>query len=358
MLEKSFGLFFFLKQPKTTRTTSHYVYLRITVDGISRDISLKRQWPANRWSQSTGRAVGSGRDAKDLNAYIEILSAKVYQAKSSLIEKDKSITAESLKNVITGRENETKMLLQLITKHNKKIEALMGKGYSPATLKRYQTIYQHTKDFIKWKYGTNDYCIDDLSYEFGADYVFWLRAIKNCANNSVIKYISNLKKIIMEYVRKGWLKNDPFIELKLIKDDVVRVALTKNELNAIANKTFVTDRLNNVKDIFLFSCYTGLAYVDISNLLKSQIVNGIDGIPWINIRRQKTGTSTRLPLLPIAMEIMDKYKDHPKCSEDDHVLPVLTNQKMNAYLKEIADLCGISKLLTFHIARHIRARVG
>ncbi|MGF7079123.1 site-specific integrase [Mucilaginibacter sp. UYCu711] len=352
MLEKSFGLFYFLKQPKTTKRPNHYVYLRITVNGVCRDISIKRHWPTSRWDQPTGRAVGTKLDAKNLNAYIETLSAKVYQAKLSLIENDKSITANSLKNKITGQGDETKMLLQVIVKHNKKIEALIGKGYSPATLKRYQTIFRHTKDFILWKYGTKDFSITDLNYEFGAEYVFWLRAFKNCANNSVIKYVSTLKKIVMECVRKGWLKNDPFIELRFIKDDVIRVALTKHELNTIANKTFITDRLNNVKDIFLFSCYTGLAYVDIRNLRRVQIVNGIDGIPWINIQRQKTGTPSRLPLLPIALDIMNKYKEHPKCSNGSYVLPVLTNQKMNAYLKEIADICGIITNLTFHIARH------
>jgi site-specific recombinase XerD len=352
MLEKSFGLFYFLKQPKTTKRPNHYVYLRITVDGVCRDISIKRSWPTSRWDQSTGRAVGKRIDAKSLNAYIETISAKIYQAKLSLIENDKRITADSLKNNITGQGDETRMLLQLIVKHNKKIEALIGNGYSLATLKRYRTIHQHTKNFIRWKYGTNDYNINELNYEFATEYVFWLRAFKNCANNSVIKYVSNLKKIIMECVRKGWLKSDPFIELRLIKDDVIRVALTKDELNAITNKTFITDRLNNVRDIFLFSCYTGLAYVDISNLRRTQIVNGIDDIPWINIQRQKTGTPSRLPLLPVALDIMNKYKDHPKCSDECYVLPVLTNQKMNAYLKEIADICGITTNLTFHIARH------
>ncbi len=309
MLEKSFGLFYFLKQPKTTKRPNHYVYLRITVDGVCRDISIKRQWSTSRWDQSTGRATGTKLDAKSINTYIETLSAKVYQAKLSLIENDKIITADSLKNKITGRGDETKMLLQLIVKHNKKMEALIGNGYSLATLKRYQTIHQHTKNFIMWKYGVNDFSINELNYEFGAEYVFWLKAFKNCANNSVIKYVSNLKKIVMECVRKGWLKNDPFIELRFIKDDVIRVALTKDELTTITNKTFITDRLNNVKDIFLFSCYTGLAYVDIFNLRRSQIVRGIDDFLWINIQRQKTGTLSRLPLLPVAFGNWSAYNE-------------------------------------------------
>lgn len=352
MLEKSFGLFYFLKQSKTPNCTTRYVYLRITVDGVSRELSLKRHWYVNRWDQLSGKAKGTKEDAKSLNAYLDTLTAKIYQAKLSLLEDEKKITATSLKNTITGQGDNTKMLLEEFQRHNKKLEALIGNGFSRRTLERYKTTYQHAKNFIRWKHQVDDLSISELNYEFAADFAYWLKAFKNCANNSVIKYISNLKKIVLECVRRGWLKRDPFLVFKLIKDDVIRVALTKEELEAIMQKTFASDRLNYVKDIFLFSCYTGLAYIDISNLQRTQIINGIDGYPWIMIQRQKTGTPTRLPLLPMPLEIMNKYKDHPKCIDKKHVLPVLTNQKMNAYLKEIADICGITKNLTFHIARH------
>jgi site-specific recombinase XerD len=351
MLEKSFGLLYFLKQAKTKNLDYKYVYLKITVNGISSQLSTKRYWVADKWDQSTGRATGIEDDAQELNYYLNTLSIKIRQARSYFIEADKEITAESLKNSITGKV-EKRMLLELIADHNKRVNALIGKGFSLATLQRYKTTYQHVKNFIEWKYEVNDLNINALNYEFAVEFVFWLRVIRNCANNSAIKYFSNLKKIVMECVRKGWLKNDPFIELRLIKDNVTQIALSKEDLNLISNKTFITDRLNNVKDIFLFSCYTGLAYVDISNLQRNQIIKGIDGMPWINIQRQKTATPSRLPLLPVPLEIMNKYKNHPKCIKESYVLPVLTNQKMNAYLKEIADICGITKNLTFHIARH------
>jgi site-specific recombinase XerD len=351
MLEKSFGLLYFLKKAKTKNLDYKYVYLKITVNGISRQLSTKRYWVADKWDQSTGRATGTEEDVQELNYYLNTLSIKIRQARSCLIEADKDVTAESLKNSIIGKI-EKRMLLELIADHNKRVNALIGKGFSPATLQRYKTTYRHVKNFIQWKYEVNDLNINALNYEFAAEFVFWLRAIKNCANNSAIKYFSNLKKIVMECVRKGWLKNDPFAELKLIKDNVTQVALSKEELNLISNKIFIADRLNNVKDIFLFSCYTGLAYVDISNLQRNQIVKGIDGMPWINIQRQKTATPSRLPLLPVPLEIMNKYKNHPKCIKENYVLPVLTNQKMNTYLKEIADICGTTTNLTFHIARH------
>ena len=352
MLENSFGLFFFLKQPKNQESSVRYVYLRITVDGISKELSTKRLWQPDRWNQSSGRAVGTKEDCKSLNTYLDLLCAKVYQAKVSLLDQNRPINAQTLKNVITGQGDEKRMLLEIFTQYNKQIEALVGKDFAYRTLQRYRTTYDHTKAFIKWKYNTEDLEINDLNYEFASEYGFWLKTIKNCGHNSAMKYISTVKTIIIQCIRKGWLKHDPFIDFKTVQKEVTIVPLTKEDLNAISKKSFNIDRLNNVRDIFLFSCYTGLAYVDVSKLRRTQIVTGIDGEKWIITERQKTGSPTRLPLLPVALAIMEKYNDHPKCRNDNYVLPVLTNQKMNAYLKEIADTCDINKKLTFHIARH------
>jgi integrase len=351
MLEINLGLLYFLKQSKAKNSDCKYVYLKITVNGVSKLISVKRHWVADKWDQYNGRAIGTEEAVLELNSYLSSLSNKIYQAKSYLIETGKPITAESLKNLITGR-TEKRMLLELIALHNKKMESLIGKGFTTRTLQRYKTTYQHVKNFINWKYAIDDLSIHALNYEFASDFIYWLRAIKNCANNSAIKYFGNLKKIVMECVRKEWLKSDPFINLKLIKDDVTRTALTKQELKTIGNKTFKIDRLNSVKDIFVFSCYTGLSYCDIKNLRWTQIMNGIDDQPWVTIQRQKTGVTSKLPLLPQPLGIINKYKNHHRCNDGNYVLPVLTNQKMNSYLKEIADICGIDKNLTFHIARH------
>ncbi len=167
-----------------------------------------------------------------------------------------------------------------------------------------------------------------------------------------MKYLGNFKKIVIKCIRSGWLTKDPFDNFKMTKREVERTALFKEELEVISNKIFSTDRLTQVRDIFLFCCFTGLAYADVKKLKRSEIAVGIDGGKWIFTNRQKTETSSRIPLLPTTLEIIDKYKDHPQCIHQDRVLPVLTNQKMNAYLKEIADVCGIKKTFTFHIARH------
>ena len=167
-----------------------------------------------------------------------------------------------------------------------------------------------------------------------------------------MKYLSNFRKIVNRCIRSGWLAKDPFVGFKMTKRVVEKTALTENELKKLGKTMFVTDRLNVVRDIFLFSCYSGLAYADVKKLKKSEIVIGSDSEKWLVSKRQKTDTAARIPILPVALSLIDRYKDHPQCLAQDRVLPVLSNQKMNAYLKEIADVCGIAKTLTYHIARH------
>lgn len=167
-----------------------------------------------------------------------------------------------------------------------------------------------------------------------------------------MKYLTNFKKIVMICVKNGWLARDPFSNFQMSRKAVNRVALTEAELNRIAEKDFGNDRLNQVRDVFLFCCFTGLAYIDVYKLNRKDIIDGIDNEKWLVIERQKTESQSRIPLLPVALEILDRYADHPHCEAKGKLLPVSSNQKTNAYLKEIADLCRIEKYLTFHLARH------
>lgn len=352
MLENSFGLLFYLKHAKNQKDGLRYVYLRITVDGKSAELSTKQLWSPSNWSIDAGRATGNKEDSRTLNAYLDTLSSKVFQAKKILIEDDKELSAEALKNVLLGKSTETRTILEVFQYHNEQMAALVGKEFAPLTLRRYKTALEHTRSFIQWKYKMDDRQIRDLDFEFISEFSFWLRSARGCNHNSAIKYMSNLKKIVLICVNNKWLKKDPFQGFKLTKKEVVKNPLSRAELQRLTEKEFEMDRLNNVRDIFLFCCYTGLAYVDVKQLKRADIVTGMDGDLWINTTRQKTDTPTRIPLLPMALEIMKKYEDDPLCSNRGVVLPVLSNQKMNAYLKEIATLCGISKTLTFHIARH------
>ena len=352
MLEKSVGLFYYLKQAKIQKEQRRYVYLRITVEGERREISIKRQWISGLWNTKTGRAIEINEEANGLNRYLDIISKKVYQIQRNLIDNGKPVTAENIKDILTGRGEKKHFILEAFQEHNAQMKALIGKEFAPATLTRYKTACTHLSNYIKWKYEKNDFEVKDLNYEFISQFVFWLKTERKCGHNAALKYLGNFKKIVLECMKRGLLTTDPFLGFKSKRNEVIPVALTKEELIKMTNKKFDIERLAHVRDIFLFSCYTGLAYIDAYKLSNTDIVIGIDGGMWNTTTRQKTNASTRLPLLPHAIAILAKYQDHPKCISKGTMLPVLTNQKMNSYLKEIADLCGIRKKLTFHIARH------
>jgi integrase len=178
-----------------------------------------------------------------------------------------------------------------------------------------------------------------------------LKGVKKVGHNATMKYLANLKKIVLICVKNDIIAKDPFFAFKFAKHEVDRIALTEHELRTVANKVFEIPRLEQVRDIFLFCCYTGLAYADVAKLSKMDIIEGRSGEMWINIKRQKTDSASRIPLLPPALKLLKKYESQLE-RLDKHLLPVLSNQKMNAYLKEIGDVCGIVKPITFHLARH------
>ncbi|MDE3183982.1 MAG: site-specific integrase [Bacteroidota bacterium] len=352
-MDQSFGLFFHLKKNKSVSTNELTVYLRITVDGIYSEVSTKRKCDPDNWNVSAGRLYGKSEAAREFNYYLDTLQQKVFETKRRLIEMDKELTAETIKNELLGRNNNPKyMLLEVFKHHNTQMAALVNREYAPGTLERYETSYRHTESFLQWKFKLNDIAIDKLNYEFITEYEFWLKSVRNCGHNTTMKYLANFKKIVIRCLKNGWLQKDPFIGFNMAKREVERTALTEHELQLLSAKSFSAERLSIVKDIFLFSCYSGLAYADVQKLKRSEIRIGIDGEKWIFTRRQKTDSSSRIPLLPPALHILERYTKHPQCKFGDKVLPVLSNQKMNAYLKEIADVCGITKNLTYHIARH------
>jgi site-specific recombinase XerD len=269
-----------------------------------------------------------------------------------LIHRNELLTIEIFKNKLLGIQERERMLIPIFQEHNRKIKELVGQEYAPGTLERYETSLKHTKEFLIWKYNISDINIEKIDHAFIMEYEFYLRSERKCANNTAVKYIKNFHKIINQCLANGWLNKDPFANYKAKIKEVIRDFLSESEIENMMNKKFVSERLELVRDIFIFSCFTGLAYVDVKQLSRNHLSFGIDGDKWIFKNRQKTDTSSKIPLLPIALEIINKYENHPACANENRLLPILSNQKMNAYLKEIADVCGINKELTFHIARH------
>lgn len=350
MLEISFGIIFFLKSPRKS-TNMRYIYLRITVDGIPKEISTKRKWDMNKWDEKTKRAIGTKEDARAINFFLDFLVTKINQYRMDLMYNERTITSQKIIDCILGRIASKVKVLEEFQMHNNEVYALVPKEFAKATYVRYKITRAHIKEFIRFKYDIDDIEFKELNHQFVMDLAFFLKTVKNCNNNTALKYISNFKKIVTRAIDKEIIFKDPFKSFKGKKDKTTNKALSNPELAILENYKFSTERLSQVRDVFVFQCYTGLAYIDAFQLKKSDIKIGVDGELWIMSSRQKTGSIINIPLLPKALEIMYKHENHPICLERGSVLPVKSNQKMNEYLKEIADLCKFIFVLNTHKAR-------
>lgn len=351
-MKTTVSILFYIKRAKVNNLGMCPIYTRVTVSAKRFEFSTNKFVSPDKWSTEGNKVKGTNEETRTINSHLDYLKNQILEAEKCLFKKDIGITSENLKNELFGKNETKRMLVPIFQDHNNKIKELIGKEYAPGTLERYTTSLKHTIDFMQWKYNISDIDIIKIDHVFITDYEFWLRSVRNCANNTAIKYIKNFKKIIRLCIANGWIDRDPFVNYKPKIQEVNREVLTQEEVMTIYSKQFKIERLNQVKDIFVFSCFTGLAYIDVKNLTKSHLSIGIDGEKWIFTHRQKTETASRIPVLPIADKIIQKYKNQPQCINKDRLLPVLSNQKMNGYLKEIADICGIDKNLTFHLARH------
>lgn len=343
---------FYAKKAKAAANGLIPIYMRITINGKRIELSTNRFIEISKWSTEAGKMKGTSEEARSINNHLDLLKNQIRDAEMELIYKKITITTEIFKSKLLGVDERARMLVPIFQDHNNKIKELVGKEYAPGTLERYTTSLKHTIEFMQWKYNISDIDITKIDHAFITDYDFWLRSVRNCANNTAVKYLKNFNKIIKLCLANDWIDKNPFANYKSKVKDVERVYLTEAEIQSIIEKDFKTERLSLVRDIFLFSCFTGLAYIDVKNLTKSHISFGIDGEKWIFTHRQKTESASKIPILPVTQMIIDKYKNHPQCNNEDKLLPILSNQKMNAYLKEIAGVCEIEKELTFHIARH------
>lgn len=353
MLEKSIGMLFLLKKPKNYQKGSlRDIYLRITVDGISKELSCKRKWDPLRWSRKANKAIGQKEDAKELNTYLDTLKTMAYDAKRQLLDRGKMVTAVAIRDGVTGAEEHRRKLLVLFKKHNDEMKKRIGNDVAKGTWTNFNASYNHTLDFIKFKYKMDDINILALDLDFIKDYYTWFVGIKKLCRNSALKNIANMKKIVLDAVDRSWLLTDPFAKFDNSRDEVNPTFLTMVELGRIAEKEIANERLRRVRDVFVFCCFTGLAFIDVKQLKCNEIVQGFDGEFWISKDRQKEGVLSQIPLLPICVDLLKKYENDPVCVAKEMLLPVLSNQKYNEYLKEIAAICNIDKELTSHVARH------
>lgn len=346
----TFSISFHLRKDKVDEKNAAPVFMRVTVNGERAEISTNRRFDITKWKD--GHPIGLSQDAKDFQKHLDSLKNLVYNIQRDLIDHHELLTAEKIKSRFYNQDDSTKTLIEVFEFHNSQVKQLVGKDYSPATYKRYETTFQHIKNFLQHTYKSDDIFLRDIKYDFITNFDFYLKTVRNCSHNSALKYIKNFRKVVFLALKNDWLSKDPFMRFTSKVQQVERDFLTADELTRIEKKRILMSRIEKVRDAFVFACYTGLAYVDVSKLTHEHIVTGIDGMKWIFINRTKTNTKSRIPLLPKAEEILEKYSALSHDYKEGPIFPDISNQKMNAYLKEVADLCGIDKNLTFHIARH------
>nr|WP_315154072.1 site-specific integrase [uncultured Flavobacterium sp.] len=351
-MKEKITLHFYAKTTKSNSSGLLPIYVRLTIDGKRLEYSTKKFIDASKWSKDLNRMKGNSEEARSINSLLDFTRNRINEIHFELLKESKTIQIDEFKNKLLGIKERERLLIPIFEEHNRKIKELTGLEYAAGTYERYETSLKHTKDFLYWKYNLQDIVINKIDHAFITEYEFYLRSERKCANNTAVKYIKNFHKVINQCLANGWLDRDPFANYKSKVKEVIREFLDEKEIEDIINKDFGIDRLEVVRDIFIFSCFTGLAYIDVQQLSQDNITLGIDGDKWIFKNRQKTDVTSKIPLLPKAMEIIKKYENHPLCVNQNKLLPIFSNQRMNSYLKEIATLCGIKKDLTFHIARH------
>lgn len=354
MKRDSFRVLFFLKKTRLLKNGEASVCMRITVNGTRVENNIRKSIDPALWSQAKETARGKSRRACDLNTYIEEARIRLYQIFCELEQQNRPITAHLLQELFFRQEKpeEVRTLLGTMQEHNDQCRALVGTDYALITVRRYESCRRYLAELVRQRYGKEDLPLTEVNGELVRAFAFYLKTEKGCQQNTVIRYMKCLKKITNLARANDWMAKDPFLGIRFHEKEVVREFLTMDELQTIYRKEFPLERLTLVRDIFIFAAFTGLAFIDVQQLAPEHIVRDNNGNLWIRKPRQKTKNMCNIPLLDIPQEILRKYADHPTCRKKGVLLPVPCNQKMNSYLKEIADICMIHKNLTTHTARH------
>jgi len=352
----TFSLFFYIRTDRLDNSGMATLYLRISSNGEKIAFSINRKVESTSWDISRGMVNPRTKDASEVNNFIQSLKSKAYEAYRQLLDEQKVVTPSRIKEIIFGTRKRDLTLIQLVEQHNKQMEAGIGYSSTYGNFKNFKTTLNYLKEFVHYTFRKTDIMLSEVDQSFISDYCLFIQKVKNCGNNGTMKHLQRLKKVMNIALENEWIIKSPFARVKIKFHPYDKIILTKEELEIVENLYVNSPKLALVKDAFILSCYTGLSYVDLKNLTRESIVLGIDETPWIITRRQKTDIKARIPLLPKAIDLIDKYKEHPKL-KGNHVFPMYSNQKMNDYLKELAKLAGIEKSISFHCGRHIFATV-
>lgn len=357
MKQGTMNILFFPLKSKVLKNGEAPILLRVTIDGQYDEVRIQRSVSVNLWNPSKGYCRGKDRVSLELNSYIDNLKVRLLQIHKDLLLEEAFITPRALLMKLFAKE-EKHTLLAAMGQHIENCKRRIDIDFRLGSLKRYVNCYDALKIMVDRFYAKEDITFYELTGRFVDEFELYLRTEKKLSQNTLTKYMTCLKKITNSALRNDWMKRDPFVDKKNLfrKVETTPTFLTLDELKKIDEKEFAVQRLEHVKDFFLFCCYTGLAFIDAKTLCSEHLLRDNNNDLWIRKSRikitdAKESCTCNVPLLPQAQAILEKYNWSPE-KENAPCLPIPSNQKMNAYLKEIAVLCGIKKKLTVHVARH------
>ena len=346
-MKSTFKVLFYLKKGSEKRNGEVAIMARITVDGKICQFSTKQNILPENWNVKAGKATGKA--AGQINKMLDDVKASLNHIYHEQQRRDNYVTAEKVKNEFLGHSENHATLLDLFVKHNNDVKQLIGISKSASTYQKYEVTRKHLEKFLMYKYKLSDIALQEINLMFITDFEVYLKTIGKCNSNTTAKFMQFFKRIILIARNNGIITGDPFANYKIRIQKVDIGYLTEEEIEKILKLNLVSERLEHVRDLFIFSCFCGLAYIDVAGLRKEHIRKSFDGNLWIMTKRVKTGTNVNVPLLDIPRMILNKYKNK---LPNGKIIPIISNQKLNSYLKEIADLSRIRKNLTFHQARH------
>lgn len=348
MVRSSFAILFFIRDSRVRKDGTTSIEVVLTVNGERCAFSTGKKVKSCNWDKNKQQVKGKDEEAQSLNNYLKAIKAKLYQKEAELLERGFVITAKLLRDAYFDKVEslKEKSLFEVFEEHNQEQEKLIGNGVSKAT--HWVSVYtiRLLREFVQQKYKREDLYLRELNINFIQSFHSFLRIDKGMAQNSSTKHLKLLKKIINLSVANSYMAFNPFSTYKVEREPVEIDFLDEEELRKIINFDTPLPRLERAKDMFLFGCFTGLSYIDIKTLTPEHFEKDSASRIWIKKRRVKTGVLSRIPLLPIAKLILDKYKGGEK------LLPIQDPADINKYLKDIAILCGINKRICFHTSRH------
>ena len=349
-MRSTFKVLFFLKRDKKKANGMIPLYCRITVDGNIAQFGMKCDVNPKNWDVKSGKAAGRTTEANNINALVDNTRSSIFEIYRDLQVRDNYVTAEKIKNAFLGIETKQQTLFELFDEHNRERSEMVGINVSKSTCHKYYNTRKLVADFILYKYNLTDIPVKEINLQFINDFDAYLKTVCKYSKNTLSSILARLKHIMIIAFNKQWISRNPFKEYKMTWQKVDKGYLTQFEIEKLIDFNFGEEHLSKARDIFIFCAFTGLSFVDVKYLTNSHIQSSVEGNLWIRGKRQKTGNDFNIPVLNIPKMIIEKYRGNTK---DNLVLPVpLSNSHYNRLLKKVAKMCGISKKISSHTARH------